>query len=49
MNIPKVRDLLMRVRVLLEEDVEELGEDQTRRHCACIDEIDAVLEESKPS
>lgn len=49
MNIPKVRDLLMRVRTLLEEDVDELGENETRRHCACIEEIDAVLEESKPS
>lgn len=44
----RFRDLLMRVHTLLQEDVEELGEKESRRHCACLDEIELLLKETEP-
>jgi len=47
-TLREARDLLMRVAVLLEEDVEELSEKECQRHCACLEEIEAFLKKTDP-
>lgn len=46
-NIKQIRDLLLRVRVLLDQDLEDFGPVEASRHKVCIEEIDRFLEETK--
>lgn len=46
--IREMRDLLLRVRVLLDEDLEDFGPTEAARHKACMEEIDRLQEETKP-
>lgn len=46
--IKEVRDILLRVRVLLDEDLEDFGPIEAARHKACMEEIDRILAETKP-
>jgi|GEM_PF-5195982 hypothetical protein len=45
--VKELRDILLRVRVLLEEDVDDLGPIVGTRHAASIEEIDRLLQVTK--